>query len=258
METLKEKLEEFANHSKETVEQLNDEFEKLAPFFLSGGYIKVREDYRVYPTTIEFYFHSEKKDGVKDPIVYHRNNRFVHGNIPYFPMMSLHAHDVGYDITFEDETEQYRASVLIRKYQIWWWESKNNGCWLKWQKDDSASHYDSQKYKFLPCKKNVNPTNTQVTSLKYILNSFPTNGKDCICWEDSKTFLSLGEGIEKGTYRQNVAEYEYKNDGEYEKRRVEGNPTYFDKDKCFRSDGITYWRCLRPWSFSRKEPILIP
>ena len=59
MISLKDKLIEFANKEHGTVEELTEAFAELAPYFLSGGYIKVREDYRVYPTTVEFYFHAE-------------------------------------------------------------------------------------------------------------------------------------------------------------------------------------------------------
>lgn len=60
-----------------------------------------------YIRTVEFYFHSEKPNGIHDPIVYHRNIRDLEGNlmekVPYFPIMSLHAHSSGYDITFESK-----------------------------------------------------------------------------------------------------------------------------------------------------------
>ena len=71
------------------LEELTAEFEKLAPVFLYGGYISVRNDYHIYIRTVEFYFHSEtdSANSVKDPIVYHRNNRYVDGIEPYFPLM---------------------------------------------------------------------------------------------------------------------------------------------------------------------------
>ena len=43
-------------------------------------------------------------------------------NPPYFPIMSLHAHMSGFDITFESKEGKYRASALIRKYSVY----KNN------------------------------------------------------------------------------------------------------------------------------------
>ena len=99
------------------VTELYDEFKKLAPVFLYGGYINVRDEYKIYIRTVEFYFHSETTEGVRDPIVYHRNGKNMDSNItvPYFPIMTLHAHNSGFDITFERKN-QYRASALISAY----------------------------------------------------------------------------------------------------------------------------------------------
>ena len=229
-----------------TWEQLNYEFKALAPYFLSGGYIKVREDYRVYPTTIEFYFHSEKEDGVKDPIVYHRNNNKVKGKIPYFPIMTLHAHDSGYDITFENEKEQYRASVLIREYQIW---DEHNTCWLKW---------DATSQQFCPIINGQDPRNTQVLYLKYILNSFAIGGYSCIDWINA----SSKDEINEATFRQNVPEFKKDTKGnyiigkdlKYEKEDpIENAPLPLDKKKFFRYSKKIYNLCQRKWSFSRKN-----
>ena len=56
-----------------------------------GGYIQVRVDYEVYIRTVEFYFHSEKADGVHDPIVYHRNGQGL-DTVPYFHELFLVVH----------------------------------------------------------------------------------------------------------------------------------------------------------------------
>lgn len=242
METLKEKLEEFANskllafskNTKEAEEKLQEEFSRLAPFFISGGYIKVREDYRVYPTTVEFYFHSEKEDGIKDPIVYHRDNNKVQGKIPYFPLMTLHAHDSGYDITFENEKEQYRASVLIREYQVW---DEKHEYWLKWGAEEiqRPSGEKEKQFKFRKYKdSDKTPINNQVLYLKYILNSFEIGGCSSIDWINASTLLKIGSGIKLGTQRKGVNKYNEL--GERLERVKDG----------------------RSWSFSRKEPILIP
>lgn len=231
MISLKDKLKEFAEKDHSSVEKLTEAFAELAPYFLSGGYIKVREDYRVYPTTVEFYFHSEKKDGVKDPIVYHRNDKYVKGDIPYFPLLTLHAHDSGYDITFENEKEQYRASVLIRAYQVW---DIKHECWLKWE--------NQQFRKYIESEKNT-PINTQVLYLKYLLNGFPMNGENLICWVDAKELLPFKK--EDAKPRQNVSKYEIKN-GKFEK---------IVKGKNLKGKEI-YEPCDRLWSFSRKESII--
>ena len=57
--------------------ELEKYFSELAPAFLYGGYINLNNEYRVYIKTVEFYFHSETSDGVKDPIVYHRNGKII-------------------------------------------------------------------------------------------------------------------------------------------------------------------------------------
>lgn len=101
-------------------EALTAAFAGLAPHFIYGGYLQVGELYRIYIRTVEFYFHDERdiEGAVKDPIVYHRNGRIEGMNPPYFPLMCLHAHQSGMDITFENEGQQYRASALIREYSV--------------------------------------------------------------------------------------------------------------------------------------------
>ena len=263
METLKKKLENFA-FSWNDEKQLTKEFALLAPYFISGGYIKVREDYRIYPTTVEFYFHSEKDDGIKDPIVYHRNNNKVKGEIPYFPMFTLHAHDSGYDITFENAKEGYRASVLIRAYQVWNVKQK---CWLKWEKDVNKECSNVSKMRFLPYDGKA-PINNQVLYLKYILNGFTMGSGSLIDWKDAEK----NEEIKTPEQRKNVPLFRIKKYGEEEKVEKQHfkedefvdqfknpfkdgqviEPKYFTyQQKCYVNDP-------RPWSFSRKEPVQKP
>lgn len=104
----------------ETEEQLTLAFSQLAPHFIYGGYIDVNHLYKVYIRTVEFYFHDESElpEAIKDPIVYHRNSPKSDRPVPYFPLMTLHAHVSGFDITFENEEQRYRASALIREYSI--------------------------------------------------------------------------------------------------------------------------------------------
>ena len=59
--------------------------------------------------------------------MYHRNGKFKSSRskdphdrtVPYFPLMTLHSHWSGFDITFENPEKKYRASVLIREYAIY-------------------------------------------------------------------------------------------------------------------------------------------
>ena len=233
MEALKEKLKSF-QFSWDDETKLTKEFARLAPYFISGGYIKVREDYRIYPTTVEFYFHSENENGVHDPIVYHRNNKYVHGNLPYFPMFTLHAHDSGYDITFENAKEGYRASVLIRAYQVW---DVKHSCWLKW--DTTEQQFRAYLLK------DKTPINTQVWYLKYLLNGFTMGSGSLIDWIDATELIELSE--KDGKPRHNVPKYEYKPEKKKFDKLIKGH----NKD-----NKPLYEPCNRAWSFSRKESII--
>jgi len=147
MKKLIEVLKEFESQIKgiSNEDDLQNLFKKsLAPTFLYGGYIKVRDDFKIYIRTAEFYFHSEKENGIHDPIVYHRNGRGMK-NVPYFPLMTLHSHDSGFDITFESKKNEYRASILIRSYEV----VDNNGRYLEWNKKDMFEEHPTYKRKLL-------------------------------------------------------------------------------------------------------------
>ncbi len=212
---LEERLYNFQGAS--TEENLQNSFYELAKDFLYGGYIQVRNDYRIYIRTVEFYFHSEKKDGIHDPIVYHRNLRDGNGDImekvPYYPIMSLHAHASGFDITFESEAGEYRSSALIRSYEI----KDMDGHYLLW---------DKRKGVFI--KKEEYGYNTQSTYLYYLLNGFPLGTCNDIKWVNAQR--ESHEPVVKE--RQNV--FQSKSDWKYEK---------------------TNSKCGRKWSFTRNEII---
>ena len=197
-------------------EDIQEAFRKLAPAFLYGGYVQVRNDYRVYIRTVEFYFHSEKENGIHDPIVYHRNGKSLR-EVPYFPLLTLHAHDSGFDITFESEANEYRASVLIRAYEV----KTKEGEYLKWEKDEKG------KYMFRPFTQYK--YNTQSTYLKRMMNGFSLGNENGIMWVDSPVPQSLPI-IEKT--RQNV----FQSESEWE---------YIPKKS----------RCERKWSFTREEQV---
>lgn len=190
MKTLKEQLEDFEKQIKETTkeEDLQSLFENLAPAFLYGGYIQVREDYKVYIKTVEFYFHNEKENGVHDPIVYHRNGRGL-DKVPYFPIMTLHSHDSGFDITFESEAKKYRASALIRAYEV-----KYNKEYLEWNKKDKFVFHSTYKF------------NTQSLYLRKLLNGFSLTKDNEIQWKDEPREQS--ELPIKKKKRQNVYQYD--------------------------------------------------
>ena len=101
-----------------------------------AGHFKVLSR-KIYPTAIELYYHEEGAGRFKDPIMYHTNDRklaehedyFINRGItelPYFPFGSLHPHTSGIDVTFENPQEQYRASLLIREYEVDYGDGKRH------------------------------------------------------------------------------------------------------------------------------------
>jgi len=192
MDKLIEKLKEFNENinGESNIYDIQKMFEELAPIFLYGGYINVHDDFKVFIRTVEFYFHSEKDNGVHDPIVYHRNGRDLE-QAPYFPFMSIHAHSSGFDITFEKSGE-YRASALIRTYEV----KDKNGEYLVWNKEKKIFE-KSKEYRY----------NYQSTYLYAILNGFAFGNNNDITWkEESKVFKKVS-----GRPRQNV----FKSDSEW-------------------------------------------
>ena len=197
------KLEKFTN------ENLTNRFSNIAKTILYDGYIRVRDEYRVYIKTVEFYFHAENDSpiNVHDPIVYHRNGR--HGrDVPYFPVLTLHAHMSGFDITFENPTLKYRASALIREYAIYDVKAK---AFIKTKEEHKK---DSNKDKI--------PYDGRSTFLYDFINGFSlTGGQNDIAWEDVATSVSHLELSSKR--RVNVKKYSctYKDTGEEVLQRLE-------------------------------------
>ena len=168
----KMKLEEFTN------DNLTKRFSDIAKTILYDGYIRVRNDYRVYIKTVEFYFHAENDSPIKvyDPIVYHRNGRFGR-EVPYFPPLTLHAHMSGYDITFENTSLKYRASALIREYAIYDMKAK---AFIRTKEEHKK---ESNKDKI--------PYDGRSTFLYDFINGFSLTGEqNDIAWEDDVTTIS--------------------------------------------------------------------
>lgn len=116
LDDFKKGQEELKAHDEETrVHELSKLFEPIAKHLLCGGCFEVYSGTklirRVFPFTVEFYYHEE--DGiVKDPIVYHKNT------LEFFEPGTMNAHQSGIDITFENDKAKYRASALIRAFRI--------------------------------------------------------------------------------------------------------------------------------------------
>ena len=118
LDDFKKGQEELKAHDEETrVHELSKLFEPIAKHLLCGGCFEVYSGTklirRVFPFTVEFYYHEE--DGiVKDPIVYHKNTP------EFFKPGTINAHQSGIDITFENDKAKYRyrASALIRAFRV--------------------------------------------------------------------------------------------------------------------------------------------
>lgn len=211
MESLEEKLKKFDPSGKDE-EKLAEIFKELAEAFLYGGYVSVKdcnetERYRIYLRTIEFYCHYEGDDSnmPKDPIVYHRNGKYIEyineenvedgekrSEVPYFPLMAFHAHASGIDITFENKKLQLRSSTLIRAYEVY-----------DVQRDIFLC-YDREKKIFVECKDEKKRVNSQSTYLYYFLNGFIGESVQWVdfSWSVTKSF--------KKDKRKNVFKYDEK------------------------------------------------
>lgn len=206
MSTLEEELVNFHKDfeklkpvSKDQFEkEINNLFEDLAEKFLYGGYILVKYGekklYQIFIRCVEFYCHREGSEESlpKDPIVYHRNDHYVEGEVPYFPLMAFHAHASGIDITFENKDLKLRSSALIRAYEVF--DVKNN-VYLCYDRCDKI---------FRPCEPTDKRVNTQSTYLYNFLNGFIGNS---ITWVD--TTISEQHQKLKSARRQNVYNYKY-------------------------------------------------
>lgn len=124
MKTLKELTESFKITSSEERKDLvagnaPKSFKEIAECILAGNFLVTdgKVEVKVHPTVLEFYYHEEKTDGIKDYIVYHRNNTSSTKSL--IPTGFLHNHVSGIDLTFEHDNEgMVRASVLIREFKI--------------------------------------------------------------------------------------------------------------------------------------------
>lgn len=227
MKDLESKLKEFAPKSES---KLNEIFLDLAESFLYGGYISVKdqkykERYRIYLRTVEFYCHHEDNDQdkknsalPKDPIVYHRNGKYVEGEVPYFPLMAFHAHASGFDITFEKQELQLRSSALIRAYEVY---DVQCGQFLT---------YNREHKKFVKCDENKKErVNSQSTYLYDFLNGFIG---DSVKWVD--TVLQEPKAL-KVAARKNVYLYDDKGGKSKDK---DNRPWSFTREEEISQDAL--------------------
>lgn len=124
MKTLKEITSSFKiDSAKERAclarNEAPNSFMELAQCMLAGHFLVTdgKEEVTVRPTVLEFYYHEEREDGIKDPIVYHKDSKS--SKKPLILTGFLHNHVSGIDLTFEHENNgMVRASVLVREFII--------------------------------------------------------------------------------------------------------------------------------------------
>ena len=109
---LKEKLGSFKGNQNG---RIDEEFKEIAKYLLFNGYLLINNSRKVYIRSVELYYH-EENGTMKDSIMYHRNKNGK--KEPYFESVTLNAHASGIDFCFENESAQYRASILVRGFDI--------------------------------------------------------------------------------------------------------------------------------------------
>ncbi len=77
--SLYSKLKDFSGvvHIKDHAqkyEELQKQYTCIAEYVFFEGYFDVNGKRKIYPTDIEFYYHEEDAEGLKDPIMYHTDD----------------------------------------------------------------------------------------------------------------------------------------------------------------------------------------
>ncbi|MGN0033264.1 MAG: hypothetical protein ACI358_05755 [Candidatus Limimorpha sp.] len=212
----------------EKLEKLESKFEEIAKEVICGGCFEINGIRRIYPLEIEFYYHEEGEDGLKDPVMYHTDDH-ENKKLEYYPLGSLNCHVSGIDVTFENEAKQYRASFLIRKYKVC--EYKNE----KWEVVEDKECEERSTYIY-----------------EDMFMSIPLFDGVNIKWVSSESDNTTKEILRK--QRKNVAEYEKDNDGKYKK--VEISKEEYDKlsdneqEEYFSYSEKKLKKCNRMWTYS--------
>ena len=206
----------------ERKKSLIEPFKALARKMLYGGYLRVGDDYAIFVHTVEFYYHEEKGEkGVKveDKIVYHRDGRYRRINeagqsvpvqMPYYPLMSIHSHWSGFDISFENDDLGYRASALIRKYIVYNLRTKKS---IKLETSKKSitdlSEEDLKLFVGTIYEQDIPYVDKRSQYLAYYLNGFSLEGgRSEVRWIDLKE--PVGSELEKPQKgRQNAYDHDW-------------------------------------------------
>ena len=213
---------------KEKLSHLSSQFEAIAKDGLLGGCFEINGVRRIFPLEIEFYYHEEGEDGLKDPVMYHTAD---HEKVApkYFPLGALNCHLSGIDVTFENKEKQYRASFLIRKYRVCEYES---GEWVEKKECEKRSTYIYEDmFMNIPLSDGIN-----------------------VKWVNVEPINPAEEILSKP--RINVAEYERDNNGKFRKVEISGDDynklSKDEKDDYFSYSGKRLKMCKRMWNYYKK------
>lgn len=213
---------------KEKLSHLSSQFEAIAKDGLLGGCFEINGVRRIFPLEIEFYYHEEGEDGLKDPVMYHTDD---HEKVApkYFPLGALNCHLSGIDVTFENKEKQYRASFLIRKYRVCEYES---GEWVEKKECEKRSTYIYEDmFMNIPLSDGIN-----------------------VKWVNVEPINPAEEILSKP--RINVAEYERDNNGKFRKVEISGDDynklSKDEKDDYFSYSGKRLKMCKRMWNYYKK------
>lgn len=192
MNSLKTLIADFSLTSEERIQILKDvdhsmpgSFKRIAESILSGCFVVSsdgKDDVRIYPTVVEFYYHEEEDDGIKDPIVYHRNTLSSEKKV--IPIGILHNHVSGVDITFErNRGRVVRASALIRAFSI-----------------EGGINNASMESFNIPLTNNEHSTHLYAA----LFSQFSPFDGFTIKWEDGKEPAKIKEGQRTNVYRYTI------------------------------------------------------
>jgi hypothetical protein len=208
--------------------ELQKQYSCIAEHVFFGGYFEVNNKRRIYPTDIEFYYHEEDADGLKDPIMYHTDDHDKK-KLEYYPLSSLNFHISGLDVTFENKKKNYRASFLIREYKVC---DLNGKDWVETKGNENRSTYIYED----------------------MLMNIPLSEGVNIRWIDSPSEKEASwEPVVSS--RINVANYVTDTEGSYIKEEIDKNT--FDQlpleeqKKYFSYSGKKFKRCNRMWNFHK-------
>ena len=203
--------------------ELARQFKEVAKGIFFGGYFQVNDIRRIYPVEIEFYYHEESPEGLKDPVMYHTKEHTKNDSLPYYPLGSLNFHVSGMDVTFEKEGE-YRASFLIREYKVYDLVTK------EWKEEKRPTYIYEDMLMGIPIFDGIN--------LQWIPKQEPVDN-----WNP----------IPK--WRINVADYQRCEDGQYKKDEISKSdfeklsPT--EQQEYFKYSGKIFKKCTRPWNYRK-------